>query len=365
MKSMPDDTFDPLAEWLGIPPAEQPPHHYRLLGLKLFEDRAEAIERAADERMAAVRKHQTGRRAAATQQVLNRLAAAKQCLLNSATRTAYDAAIRGQLEAAKSAAAGRSQPRWVEQPPALDFEAPPLDPVTGVGIAATESGTSTQRGRPVSAGMPRRPGNRLLMLLSIGLTMFTICAGAWVLFGPNRENREPPKRPVVIVKRPPADRAAKEEAPPIVRPEGGVLRCTAENVEREHAARRAGDVLDVTLVDGRVEVSWTVRVRKVGFYVPTITYAATGDAGQTFEIEMADAALRTTPIRNTAGRDAADELKAVALRKTGDQRVVLRAAGRVDPSRTIKVRRLEFRPVGLPPPTPDAASSSDAAARDR
>lgn len=83
---MPESTFDPFAEWLGIKPAEQLPHHYRLLGLKLFEDDAATIERAADERMAIVRRHQTGPRAAATQQVLNRLAAAKQCLLNSATR---------------------------------------------------------------------------------------------------------------------------------------------------------------------------------------------------------------------------------------------------------------------------------------
>ena len=44
---MPENTFDPLADWLAIPPAEQPPHHYRLLGLKLFEDDTATIERAA------------------------------------------------------------------------------------------------------------------------------------------------------------------------------------------------------------------------------------------------------------------------------------------------------------------------------
>ena len=29
--------FDPYYRWLGIPPGEQPPNHYRLLGVQLFE----------------------------------------------------------------------------------------------------------------------------------------------------------------------------------------------------------------------------------------------------------------------------------------------------------------------------------------
>ena len=33
----PDGNFDPYHEWMGIPPSEQPPNHYRLLGLSEFE----------------------------------------------------------------------------------------------------------------------------------------------------------------------------------------------------------------------------------------------------------------------------------------------------------------------------------------
>ena len=29
--------FDPYHKWLGIPPQDQPPNHYRLLGVELFE----------------------------------------------------------------------------------------------------------------------------------------------------------------------------------------------------------------------------------------------------------------------------------------------------------------------------------------
>jgi hypothetical protein len=33
-----EEAFDPYRKWLGIPPEEQPPNHYRLLGIALFED---------------------------------------------------------------------------------------------------------------------------------------------------------------------------------------------------------------------------------------------------------------------------------------------------------------------------------------
>ena len=31
------ETFDPYHAWLGIPPEQQPPNHYQLLGLQVFE----------------------------------------------------------------------------------------------------------------------------------------------------------------------------------------------------------------------------------------------------------------------------------------------------------------------------------------
>jgi hypothetical protein len=51
--------FDPYHIWLGIPPDEQPPHHYRLLGIRIFEDNVEVIAHAADQRMAHLRTFQT------------------------------------------------------------------------------------------------------------------------------------------------------------------------------------------------------------------------------------------------------------------------------------------------------------------
>ena len=39
------DQFDPYHVWLGIPPEEQPPSHYRLLGLRPLEADGDVISK--------------------------------------------------------------------------------------------------------------------------------------------------------------------------------------------------------------------------------------------------------------------------------------------------------------------------------
>jgi len=51
------EAFDPYHRWLGIQPKDQPPHHYRLLGIDLFEDDHEVIRDATERQMAHVRKY--------------------------------------------------------------------------------------------------------------------------------------------------------------------------------------------------------------------------------------------------------------------------------------------------------------------
>ena len=45
------DVFNPYSEWLGIPLDEQPPNHYRLLVITLFEKNSAVIEAAANRQM--------------------------------------------------------------------------------------------------------------------------------------------------------------------------------------------------------------------------------------------------------------------------------------------------------------------------
>ncbi|MEA1950961.1 MAG: hypothetical protein U9N87_06220, partial [Planctomycetota bacterium] len=86
--------FDPYHQWLGIPPAEQPPDHYRLLGILQFEDDPTVIENAADRQMAHLKTFQTGPRSADSQRLLNEVAAARVCLLSPDKKEAYDQQLR-------------------------------------------------------------------------------------------------------------------------------------------------------------------------------------------------------------------------------------------------------------------------------
>ena len=90
--------FDPYYKWLGIPPEEQPPHHYRLLAIKIFEADPDVIETAADRLMAQLRTYQAGKHSALSQKLLNEVAAAKICLLKPDKKAAYDAQLRELLD---------------------------------------------------------------------------------------------------------------------------------------------------------------------------------------------------------------------------------------------------------------------------
>ena len=94
------EAFDPYYQWLGIPPKDQPPNHYRLLGLELFEENRNVIATAADRQMGFIKNYQTGPVEAEelSQRILNELAAARLCLLNREKKAAYDQTLRDGME---------------------------------------------------------------------------------------------------------------------------------------------------------------------------------------------------------------------------------------------------------------------------
>ena len=118
--------FDPYHTWLGIRPEEQPPSHYRLLALHPFEDNADTIEHAADQRMAHLRTLQAGRHSMQCQQLLNEVAAAKVCLLNADRKAAYDAALRGHAAAPVSVVAMAPPPVATPMPSVAHAAATPV-----------------------------------------------------------------------------------------------------------------------------------------------------------------------------------------------------------------------------------------------
>ena len=90
--------FDPYYKWLGIPLEQQPPNHYRLLGVEKFEPDVEVIESAADRQMSYVQQCASGNYSDVSQQLLNELAAARVCLLNSQQKLEYDTELRNSFE---------------------------------------------------------------------------------------------------------------------------------------------------------------------------------------------------------------------------------------------------------------------------
>ena len=126
-------TFDAYHKWLGIPPAEQPPHHYRLLGIVPFEADLDVIEAAADRQMAYIRQSATSQYEKESQQILKQLSTARVCLLNPVEKKAYDTGFRGlrmktgaalhvalAAAAAENAPAGPKAERGITAPKAPD-----------------------------------------------------------------------------------------------------------------------------------------------------------------------------------------------------------------------------------------------------
>ncbi|HVW01827.1 MAG TPA: hypothetical protein VHB77_15855, partial [Planctomycetaceae bacterium] len=117
--------FDPYRKWLGIPPKDQPPNHYRLLGLEQFENDLDVIEGAVERQMNFIRRHQSGEHAAEASRLLNELASVRLCLLKPETKAAYDAKLQAELPPSESAA-----PELPFADPSLEIEATPHRPAS-------------------------------------------------------------------------------------------------------------------------------------------------------------------------------------------------------------------------------------------
>jgi len=91
------EPFDPYHKWLGIAPKDQPPHHYRLLGIDPFEDDRDVIDAAANRVMSYLKDLATGDDAAYSQEIMNEVMQARICLLNPQKKVTYDSDLRAEL----------------------------------------------------------------------------------------------------------------------------------------------------------------------------------------------------------------------------------------------------------------------------
>lgn len=92
--------FDPYHTWLSIPPEEQPPTHYRLLGVPPLESNPAVIEHAANRQLTHLKTFQSGKFGKYSQRLMNEVCQARICLLNPDRKAVYDAELQAQQQAA-------------------------------------------------------------------------------------------------------------------------------------------------------------------------------------------------------------------------------------------------------------------------
>jgi hypothetical protein len=102
--------FDPYHKWLGISPQHQPPNHYRLLSLDLYESDPDVIEAAVDRIAAFLQDVASGPQAKESQKLLNEIAAARLCLLDASQKTPYDERLQVEMAQAIWPPEGESEP---------------------------------------------------------------------------------------------------------------------------------------------------------------------------------------------------------------------------------------------------------------
>ncbi len=193
--------FDPYHKWLGIPPSDQPPNHYRLLGVVPFESDVEAISNAADLRMGFVRTFQVGPHSRHSQQILNELAAARICLLNADKKAAYDEGlraevVRGEADSGGEATAGSAERQEFPLPFA---SAPSPLQLEGLGLSSMTPAAG-RSARPRGRG-GRKVSRRPLAILAAMGVVCGLAVLAVFAFGPRPESDLPsPPTPTLQAK---------------------------------------------------------------------------------------------------------------------------------------------------------------------
>jgi hypothetical protein len=191
-----DERFDPYYVWLSIPPKDQPPNHYRLLGVELFETDADVIERAADRQRTYLRQHQNGPHGKQSQQLLNEVSKALLCLLNPKDKAAYDQQLKAKLAPTVPQPKPHSAPVIpIAAPLPLAASLPPSPPPVAV---ATPVAAAPLLKSATSHSKRGRRGNPLGIAIGLGvagvLLLVVVAALATSGRGPASGAGQPPKK---------------------------------------------------------------------------------------------------------------------------------------------------------------------------
>jgi len=209
--------FDPYYTWLAIPPEEQPPDYYRLLGVPRFESNPEVITHAADQRSKHLRTFQTGKHWRLSQKLLNEVTAAKLCLLNPEKKAKYDEQLRQQIATQTPKPAPPKRTTAPVEPPAeaeaqasqSADAAPNKQAAEAVEAAAvghgapdhtapTSHAASTTGGKTRSRSLYRRQVKLILAIAGCGTTAVAILAVIMAVTAPKSGSAPIDQSPQVV-----------------------------------------------------------------------------------------------------------------------------------------------------------------------
>ncbi|MCL4206643.1 MAG: hypothetical protein KJ000_29520 [Pirellulaceae bacterium] len=188
-----DNDFDPYYKWLGIPPRDQPPNHYRLLGIELFESDRDVIDAAANRVMGYLKDLAVGDEAQHSQKLLNEVARARLCLLNRQKKVDYDAELRaktGTDERHESPPAFKTE--LASEPAGPPPSPPPLAPSRAPVVPALNLKLQSPAGRAThrqvrtaaSEGVTKEGAKAPVLLIAVVAVVLLagMAVGALILF---------------------------------------------------------------------------------------------------------------------------------------------------------------------------------------
>lgn len=169
--------FDAYQTWLGIPPENQPPNYYDLVGVKLFEPRASVIKEGASDQIAALSdRGTTDEFREIVARLTERIETARDCLLDDAKKRQYDEKLRARQQVRDRTVAAPKPPptsaraHGVKSPPPgspesrLPAKGRPLPLIVG-GIGAVvavfaiiAAGLAMRSGDPPATPRAEEPG---------------------------------------------------------------------------------------------------------------------------------------------------------------------------------------------------------------
>jgi len=215
------EPFDPYYIWLGIPPEDQPPNHYRLLGITLFEANRDVIEAAANRQMNYLQEISSGEEHInEAQQLLGELSRARICLLNEEKKAAYDEQFRSEpsTSGTDSVAEEAELKLQGETPGPTPFIDVPPEPPAFPGLA----GGSERPAVPLPDGLgasqpaptrPRKKKQKLVPIIGLTIAVLVLFGGGLTLyFSSQAQQREKDRKEAIAKKQEEFDRDAKEEA---------------------------------------------------------------------------------------------------------------------------------------------------------